>query len=275
MVGIRALTEFHGSTRGVGLLRFFWGLILWVRWGQELLPFRSLNWEHWLLGALFFLGTSGMVIGLFSRAACLLTGLTTLYMVFVVGHKMGMESWGHHHTTFLAVVSFLLAFTPCGKSFSADRWLRILRCGSRGTPWPQEWGNLWAVRLIGLQLSAIYFWGAIDKSRLAFLGGDRVEQPLMYLYFGSDFPGEWFHWACMALAMSSVLLEYTLALGLWFRRTRTPLIWIGIVFHIGLYYFLPVTVFSVASVVAYIAYIEPSAIHRFFDQMLSVGPSEE
>jgi hypothetical protein len=79
----------------------------------------------------------------------------------------------------------------------------------------------------------------------------------------------------MALAMSSVLLEYTLALGLWFRRTRTPLIWIGIVFHIGLYYFLPVTVFSVASVVAYIAYIEPSAIHRFFDQMLSVGPSEE
>ena len=33
------------------------------------------------------------------------------------------------------------------------------------------------------------------------LGGDRIEQPLMYLYLGSDYPGAWFHW-CQRIRFS-------------------------------------------------------------------------
>ena len=272
---LHVLTELPASTRSVGLLRFFWGLILWARWADELLPFRRLEWSHWILSVVFFLGTTGMVIGLFSRLSCLVAGVTTLAMVFVLGHQMGNEPWTHHHTTFLAVVTFILAFTPCGRSFSVDRWLAIGRAERLGRSWPEELGNVWAVRLIGLQLSAIYFWGAIDKARWAYLGGDRVEQPLMYLYVGSDFPGEWFHWLAIVIAFSTVTLELTLTFGLWIRRVQVPLMAAGLAFHAGLYYFLPVTVFSIASMVAYLAYFHPDDVHRALDRMLSRGPAEE
>ena len=273
---IARVTEFHGSTRAVGLLRLLWGLILWARWADELLPFRRMELSHWVLSVLFFVGTTGMVVGWFSRASSFLAGMVTMTMVFVVGHQWGVEPWTHHHTTFLAVVTLVLAFTPCGRSFSVDRWLAIRRAERAGTPWPREWGNLWAVRLVSLQLSAIYFWGAVDKTRMAFLGGDRVEQPLMYLYFGSDHPGQWFHLAAIAFAWSTILLEYALTVGLWIPRVRLPLMALGLSFHAGLYYFLPVTVFSISSMAAYIAYFHPAQVHRVIDRMLGMmTPREE
>ena len=264
----RFLTEYPGSTRAVGLMRFFWALILWSRWADELLPFRQMSPDHWLMGALFFIGTSGMVVGFYSRISTFLTGCLTLYMVFVVGHIQGMESWTHHHTTFLAIGTFVLAFTPCGRSFSLDRWLAIQRAEGRGISGPEENGNLWAVRLMALQMSMVYFWGAFDKTRWAVLGGDRIEQPLMYLYFGSDYPGAWFEWAAIIVACSTVLLEYSLAFGLWFRRTRPRLMLLGILFHATLYVALPVTVFSVACIVSYLAFLDPEDVHRAVERLL-------
>lgn len=269
------LTEVHTSTRAVGLLRLCWGLILWARWADELLPFRRMEWSHWVLSVCFFAGTTGMVLGLFSRLSSLIAGVTTMGMVFVVGHQMGVEPWTHHHTTFLAVVTLVLAFTPCGRSFSIDRWLAVRRAEENGTPWPVEQGNVWAVRLVGLQLSAIYFWGAVDKTRAAYLGGDRLEQPVMYLYFGSDYPGDWFHWVAIAVACSTVTLEYALAVGLWFRNLQKPLMMFGLMFHAGLYYFLPVTIFSIASMVAYLAYLDPRTVHSAIDRMLGVRTGHE
>ena len=272
---ITDLTEAHGSTRSAGLLRCLWGLILWARWANELLPFQVGSWDHWLLGSVFFLSTTGMVVGYRSRMSCFVAGVTTLTMVFYYGHQRGVEPWSHHHTTFLAVVTFLLCLTPSGRSFSLDRILAIRRAERAGLAWPREWGNLWGLRLVALQLSAIYFWGAVDKSRLAFLGGDRIEQPLMYLYFGSDHPGQWLQVLSVAVAISTVCLEYVLTIGLWFRRLMLPLMVLGVIFHAAIYYFLPVSVFSVASVAAYLAYMPPEAVHRFFDRLLGVGVQEE
>ena len=272
---ITHLTEFQGSTRSSGLLRCLWGLILWARWANELLPFQSGSWDRWLLSVVFFVSTTGMVIGYRSRASCFFAGLATLTMVFYYGHERGVEPWTHHHTTFLAIVTFVLCLTPSGRSFSLDRILAIRRAERSGVAWPREWGNLWGLRLVALQLSAIYFWGAMDKSRMAFLGGDRIEQPLMYLYFGSDYPGEWLHVLSIVIAVSTVSLEYVLTVGLWFRRIVFPLMVLGVIFHAAIYYFLPVSVFSVASIAAYLAYMPPSSVHRFFDRLLGSSAYEE
>jgi len=266
----RGLTEYSGSTRSVGLLRLGWALILWARWADELLPYRRMEPEHWVLGVLFFLGTFLMAVGLFSRTATLLSGCVTLYMVFIVGHMGGNEAWTHHHTTFLAVGTVLISLTPCGHSFSLDRWMAIRRAERSGVAWPTEYGNVWAVRLLALQMSTIYFWGAFDKTRWAVLGGDRMEQPFMYLYFGSDYPGDWFHWLAVLTAWCVVLLEYCLSFGLWFRRVRAPLMLVGILFHCVMYYALPVTVFSVACIFAYLAFLEPDTVHRSIDRMLGI-----
>ncbi len=266
------LTEYPGSTRAIGLFRLFWALILWARWADELLPFKRIGYEYWLMAALFFVSTTGMVIGYKSRFSSLVAGCVTLYMVFVAGHMDGVDSWTHHHTTFLAVCTFLLALTPCGDSFSLDRWLEVRRAEQQNEAWPQEVGNLWATRLIALQLAAIYFWGAINKCRDAFLDGDRLEQPIMYLYFGSDSPGEWLHWICVAAAWGTVLLEFALAFGLWFRRFRPPLLVMGLILHFMIYYLLPVTVFTVASIAVYLVFLDPKTVHAFVDRLVGVQP---
>ena len=266
------LTEHPGSTRSAGLLRLFWGLILWARWADELLPFRRMEFDHWVLSAAFFSSTLCMVIGFFSRTTTLASGLIALYMVFVAGHLGGNEPWTHHHTTYLAVGTLILGLTPCGKSFSVDRWIALRRAESAGLDWPVEYGNVWALRLLALQLSAVYFWGAIDKTRWAVLEGDRIEQPLMYLYLGSDYPGAWFQALSVGIACLTVLLEYSLAFGLWFRRFQGRLMPLGILFHCTIYYVFPVTVFSVVSILTYLAFMPPEAVHRGVNRMLGVKP---
>lgn len=192
-------------------------------------------------------------------------------MVFIYGHQLGVEPWTHHHTTFLAVITLLIALLPCGHSFSLDRWLAIHKANINGQDWPEEVGNVWALRLVALQLSAVYFWGAVNKTRIAFLGGDRIEQPLLYLYFGSDYPGEWFHWLAICTAVSTVTLEYVLVFGLWMRRIQGPMMVLGVIFHAGIYYFLPVKVFSIASIVAYLAYMDPKWLHTALDKIMGHG----
>jgi len=72
------------------------------------------------------------------------------------------------------------------------------------------------------------------------------------------------------------LLEYALTVGLWIPRVRLPLMALGLSFHAGLYYFLPVTVFSISSMAAYIAYFHPAQVHRAIDRMLgTMTPREE
>ena len=133
-----------------------------------------------------------------------------------------------------------------------------------------EWGNVWAIRLVAIQLSAIYFWGAFDKMRWAVLGGDRIEQPLMYLYFGSDYPGAWFHWMSVGIAWCTVALECSLAIGLWVPRFQRRLMLLGVLFHTSLYLALPVTVFSISALLAYLAYLQPAVVHRVVDRMSGV-----
>ena len=80
--------------------------------------------------------------------------------------------------------------------------------------------------------------------------------------------------AAIIVAISTVGLEYFLSIGLWFRKLMFPLMLLGVSFHAGLYYFLPITVFTVASVACYLAYMPPDVVHRFFDRLLGVGAPE-
>ena len=103
--------------------------------------------------------------------------------------QLGREPWTHHHTYLLAVAALLIALTPCGRSYSVDRYLAVMRAGHAGLPPPAERGNLWGLRLIVVQLSVLYFFSAFDKTSYAFLSGARLEQIFLWYYAGSDYPG--------------------------------------------------------------------------------------
>jgi len=256
------------STRSAALLRIGLCALIWSRWARLLAPFSAPDTERMWFSVYFFIVTPMMFFGIFTRIATALTALGLLVIYYYFGHHQGVEPWTHHHTYLLTISTCLLALSDCGRSYSFDRYRQIKRCIKRGLKIPAEIGPRWPLMLIAIQVSLIYFWSALDKSRVGYLSGDRLEQMFMFFYFGSDYPNIPFFQPIMQIsAWMTVLLEYLLVVGLWFRRTQRWLIPIGIIFHGLIYYCFPVSTFSLSMWVLYLAFIDPNVVHRFLDDL--------
>jgi hypothetical protein len=259
----RRWAELRGSTRPAALMRVGLGLIVLVRFADEVSPFQADNAVLAVhgLGLMTFAVLS--VLGWRTRAS--LSGLAAFLGLgyFGLGGAYGHAGWYHHHVYLLFAASFLLAFIPCGRSYSLDR-LRALDAGRA----PPETGDLRAQRLIGLQLSAIYFWAAVDKTDLAFLSGERLEQTLVWVY-----AGRWLHELLTVPALlvtasiAVVVVEYLLAVAIHLPRWRPVVLGIGLALHATFYLLLPVDTYSVTMALLYLALLDPDGVHRFLDRL--------
>jgi len=263
--------ETEGSTRSSALIRIFLVTLLWARWANDLVLFREFaspqGWVFVAIGVNFYLATTLMLVGLWTRFAGIWTASVVATMVVYAG-ALGRGDWGHHHTYLLAQAACLCACTPSGRSYSIDRWLAVRRAEASGEPLPPERGNLWGLRLMSLQLSSIYFWGAFDKSSFAFLSGERMEHYLMWFYLGSDRPSAgWVGALLLLIAVTTVLLEYALSVGLLFRRSRRYLLLPGIALHALFYVLVPVFTFSATMVCLYLAVVDANTVHRIIDRL--------
>lgn len=255
------ISTHYGSTRAAGLLRIGLALLIWSRFAQEMALF-SAN-HHWkaILGALFFLVTACMLVGFHSRTSAFSSAL----FVGILYFKFASVA---HHKYLLFVAPLLLSLTPCGASYSLDRWLAVGKARQEGSPLPEERGDLWALRLIALQVSAVYFWGAFDKSSRFFLSGEPLQYLYLYLYSGSDYPAwPYFPALMQALAVATVGLEYLLAFALWSGRYRRYFLPIGMAFHFLLYYTIPVYTFSLTMILLYLAFVDPDAVHEALERV--------
>lgn len=260
-----------GSTRACSLLRMALVSIVWARFGFEMHYFHDLGLAKVTLVTVFFLSSTSAFIGFKSRMSTGILGITLLIYYYYWGVALGNHVIVHHHVYLLAVSTFLLSLTPCGRSFSLDRWLALRKAVATNSEPPTETGDLWATRLICFQLSMVYFWAAFDKSYFLFLSGFRFEQIIMARYLGSDYPPfPWFSAMMFLLAVGTVALEYSLAIGLWFSKPRPYLIVCGIVFHFLLYVMFPIKTFSLTSIAIYLVFLNPDAVHRAVDRMVGV-----
>lgn len=265
----------EASTRSAGLLRVGIVPVIWSRWAIELLLYKNPSPEGIALSVNFFLSSTLMFFGVFSRFSAAWTGLVLLTMYHYFGLELGREPWTHHHTYLLSAGTFLCALTPCGGSYSFDRWWALRRARRRGEAPPPERANVWGIRLIALQLSTIYLFTAWDKTHWGFLSGDRMEHYLAWFYLGSEVPNTGlFHFTMMASAIGTTVLEYALAFGLLFRRTRRWLLVPGLILHGLFYVLLPVSTYTATMWVLYLAYLDPDAVHRFIDRMHGQEPAE-
>lgn len=265
------LLKCEGSTRAVAVMRIFIIANVWARWGDEHVLFRDLNAEPLLIGTLFFLSTTAAFFGIFTRVSMAGVALVTNYFVYVQGHVYGHEPYTHHHTILLANVCFLLALSPCGRSLSVDRLIELNQAEKQGRSPQPERANLWAQRLLALQVAAIYFWGAVDKTNPAFLSGARMQHYLMFYYTGplelSEFMPGSDVFMCV-LAILTVALEYALAFGLLLSQYRKWLIIPGLVLHGVFYFSLSVFTYTTTMWVLYLAVIEPDEFDRVLDRLL-------
>jgi hypothetical protein len=255
-----------GSTRAAALMRIGLGCIALIRFGDELGPYLSGSFAELMLSAAFFIFAASTVLGLRSRVASAGLGSVILALYFLARLELGAPGWGHHHVYLLGAGLILLSLTDCGKSLSLDR-ARAL--ASSPIP-PREEGVLLGQRLITLQLAALYFWTAVDKTDWAFISGQRLEQTFTWVYSGRAL--EVLLYAPWLLATASVVVvvvEYWLAVAILIRKWRRLAIFTGLALHCSFYLMLPVDTYSVTVMVLYLALIDPATVHRFIDRMLS------
>lgn len=260
-----AWIDADGSTRPAALMRIGLALILMVRFADQMMFRRHVD----LLGAaiitVFWLGSLAMLLGMFSQVSSLVLAAVLTYASERYGAAEPM--WHHHHVRLLITSVACIGLSPCGRSYSLDRWRALLR----GTAGPER-GPLWAVKLVAIQLSAVYFWGAIQKCTGAWMSGDRFEAQLLLFIFDSDPPAiPGWHLMVQLFAIGTVVLELALAVGLWWPRAQRWLIPAGIGFHLIIYVTLPVTVFSVLSCLLYLAYLDADSVHRAIDRLQSMS----
>lgn len=266
---LQRLVAFEGSTRAVGLMRIGAGLLLWSRFAREMMPLRELELDRLVISAVFYVSTTAMVVGFATPVAMAVVSALLGVMVLHYGVAHDPEGWSHHHVHLHMLSTWWLALTPCGRSFSVDRWLAQRRASRRGLPAPREWGPLWATRLIGVQLGTLYFWSAIDKLQQHYWTGERLQHLIMNYYTGAALPDPWWFTALLAATGTFVVvLELVLPWGLFVRRLQPVLIPMGIVLHLLFYVLIPVNTFSLLMICLYLAYLPPDSVHRFIDRWL-------
>ena len=266
-------TERQGSTRAVGLLRIALALIILARYGREVGFFAAQSSGYFLLGMYLFALTGLMLVGYCTRAATALTAATLVVMYFVFGHLPGQFGWNSHHSYLLMISVIFLSCTPCGRSYSLDRYLAVRRAELAGVTPPAEFGRLWATCLIGLQMSALYFWTAVDKTDWAFLSGQRLEQIMVWHYSGRPLE-EVVLWPpfLVAASVSVVIVEYFLAFAIHVRKLQWLAIPIAIALHAVFYVMLPVDTYSITMIVLYLVVVRPEVVHEFMDRMQGNAP---
>jgi len=260
---------YEGSTRTAALLRISLALLMWMRFAKNVAPFTDNSPERLALAGSFYLSTTLMLFGVYSRLSTAWAGATALIMVFGFGPH-SVEPWTHHHTTLLALSVALCAFTPCGHSYSWDRWMAI----RNGDAPPPERAPLWGMRVIGFNVSIVYLATAWDKTFWGFLAGDRMEMSFQILYIGSEFPSmPGFEIIMMVTAVSTVALEYVLPFALWVRRWQWWAFPCGFALHGMIFILLPVGTFTVTIFALYLAYLDADDVHRWIDEMSGVTPA--
>ena len=223
----------YGSMRPLALLRINLALIAWARYGRDLHLFEAQRNASVLFAAIpFFILSTTTLLGLFSRTSSLLFGLLLFYMATYIAGEAPQIDWRYNHTYLLGSLTILMAASPCGRSYSLDRYFAVKKARRDGSELPLESGSLLGAHPICLQISSVYFWAALDKLTPLFYSGDRIQQIMYQFYFGID-PNPLIesNLLCALLAISVIILEFVLSIGMYVPRSRLVLMAAGATMH--------------------------------------------
>jgi hypothetical protein len=113
-------------------MRIGLGLAAWGETAREIAPYTDPRPLRIAFAAAFFLASTLTIVGLGSRFASAATGVVLMILWSDPGKVLAFNDAGHHHNYLLAMSFLLLALTPCGGSYSLDRWRVITRSARAG-----------------------------------------------------------------------------------------------------------------------------------------------
>ena len=205
--------------------------------------------------ALLVVAAACLTIGLATRAAA----VTTFVLLVSFEHRMPYVM--NSGDLMLRLLVGLLVLAPAGAALSCDRWLR-----HRDDFWTSPERPPWALRLVQLQVVAIYLVTVVEKLRSP---SWRDGTALYYAFRSPEVVRarvpEWLvHQSTAIHVMTYGLLavEVAIVVLVWPRRTRPFVLAAGTLMHLAGHVFLVLSVFTYVVLAAYVAFLPPDVAER-------------
>lgn len=210
-----------------------------------------------------------ILLGLRLRVAAVINYVICVYILgFVTVNEM--NNW--QVDSLFLTGSFLLLFMPAASSLSIESLMehrRQARVRVRKLPRPQ--GRFIHTAFLILMIGLFYLDSIFYKlSSSMYLSGLGLWGPAS-LPFTTYYDVSWLiNYELMVKVMGYGLLVYeTLYIFLiWFRKLRTPLSLIGILFHAGVLLVFPIPVMSLLVIVIHLAVIPDSVYRKLYDSFI-------
>jgi hypothetical protein len=260
---------------GVGIVALGWALAL----GHDLFTFFGANGiigrqpatEGW--GILRYLHSDGAVIGLYvaliAAAVCTILGLgtrlaTIILFVAIISFERRNPYVFNSGDAVLRNLSFFLVLAPSGAALSIDR---IIGARRNRPQFPVR--SVWPLRLVQIQLSAIYFFAVWAKVRgVTWNDGTAVSYALR-LDDLARFPLPDFIATSPLVAglatYGTLAVELSIAILVWNRRARPYVLAAGVLLHLFIDYRIYVGFFSYAILTMYLAFLSPKTAARVIE----------
>lgn len=149
----------------------------------------------------------------------------------------------------------------CISLYPSSFHLKLYELGGEDKVKP--YAPIWPVRLIQFQLSFLYFTNAYSKTTYGYLNGDVLKFFSGQLpNFLVDLSSGYLHIFFLSipvflLAGLTVITEYFLSIGFWFRKTKKAALFIGLIFHIGLIFIVKIAFLGFATLFLYLTFFMP------------------
>ncbi len=198
--------------------------------------------------ALLVVGSVGVLLGCWTRFSLLMVFVGLMSFERRDPWVLNTGDW------LLRILSFYLLLAPAGAALSVDRYVR-----HRGEFWQSPLRSPWVVRLIQIQLSAVYLFSVWAKVQgTDWNNGTAVSYALRI----GDFSRVHLPHAIAASALLSNLLtfgalatELSLAFLVWNRKARPYVLAAGVSMHLLIDSTMLVGFFSYEVFIAYLAFI--------------------
>lgn len=259
------------STRSLALIRIGFATLIWGTWGKPLVFNLGLLPEELASSALLLSTSTMMLIGWRSRLACALTGLAMPYLLFVRELETG-PVWPELQLALVILAPLVLAFGPCGRSYSLDRWLAQRRAleGGSDQPEPVERGDVRALGVLATLAIGAQVLQALAMSHPRWLSGYTLERVLLWQSQGSVSPGlamsQLIAWL-PALSVLGCLLWWALAAAMSWPRTRGRAVAVAMAAQLFIYLLIPAGTAPLAVALLYLALLDPERVHAVIDEL--------
>jgi uncharacterized membrane protein YphA (DoxX/SURF4 family) len=204
-----------------------------------------------------FISIICFIIGFKTRLASILT------FVLLVSFQQRTINMLSSADLLMRIMSLLMIFAPAGNAFSVDSILGKLK----GIPLKKDY-SVWVHRLIQIQIAVVYISTVIAKSKgETWLDGSAVYYSTRLVdltRFPVPFILDW-KWTIMLSTWGSLITEISLGTLIFIDEFRKPLIFWGILFHLGIEYMMSIPTFEWLMIACLLAMFNFSD-YRLFSQ---------